>query len=71
MNQSELERLLGYLRQIPAMQAKMNIGKGIKIAQPNIEKIAVLRAIDGASAAGTPAASTSARVWPKASADEV
>ena len=47
MNQSELERLLGYLRQIPAMQAKMNIGKGIKIAQPNIEKIADLYVLPG------------------------
>lgn len=47
MNQSELERLLDYLRQTPAMQSKMNIGQGIKIAQPNIEKIANLYALPG------------------------
>lgn len=47
MNQSELERLLDYLRQTPAMQAKMNIGQGIKIAQPNIEKLADLYALPG------------------------
>ncbi len=47
MNQSELERLLGYLRKTPAMQAKMDIGKGIKIAQPKIEKMADLYALPG------------------------
>ena len=47
MNQSELEWLLGYLRQTPAMQSKMNIGQGIKIAQPNIEKMADLYALPG------------------------
>lgn len=47
MNQSELEWLLDYLRQTPAMQAKMNIGQGIKISKPKIEKMADLYALPG------------------------